>query len=508
MSDLFVFNGHIQTMDSVHPQADALVIRRGRITAIGEFADLEPLARGAKRLDVGGATILPGFIDSHVHFWRTGLMEQMLDLREATSIAQVLRVIGEGATVVSREYLLMARGFHDTKMRENRYPTLAELDSVAPDHVLYVLHNNGHSCVVNSSALRFLDLPPDTEGVETDPATREPSGVLRGKVAFQVQARLLTLRDPTVGARCLGITSELAVRAGVTTAHCLEGGRLEGDPDVADFRDHQAELPLNTLLYYQITDVERIEALGLPRIGGCVLIDGSPAAHTGALFEPYSDRPDTMGPTFWTQDELDDWVWRAHSRGLQIVVHATSERAIDQMLTAYERALVRMPRQDHRHRIDHFYFPRLDDLPRAAALGVCGGVQPAFEPSFRDMYLQRLGPERVKRIHPYRSLLDAGVRVGGGSDSFVTPIDPIAGIHAAVNQLNRGQRVTAREAVRMFTYENAYLGFEEAETGTLTVGKRGDLVVLSDDPLTTDPEGIGEISVHGTVVRGELVFTA
>src|SRR5262249_35031634 len=163
----------------------------------------------------------------------------------------------------------------------------------------------------------------------------------------------------------------------------------------------------NTVLYYQITDVEKVLGMGLPRIGGCVLIDGSPAAHTGALFEPYADRPDTVGPTYWAQEELDDWVWRSHSAGLQITVHATCERAIDQMLTAIERALARQPRADHRHRVDHFYFPRLKDVQRAARLGVGGGVQPAFEQAFRQMYLERLGPERVRRAHPYRWHLDA-----------------------------------------------------------------------------------------------------
>lgn len=505
MSDLVVHNARVRTLDPANPTAEAVLVRGGQIAAVGSDADVLAQAVGVRRFDAGGRTVLPGLIDSHVHFWRSGLVEQMLDLRQTRSLPEVMAKIRELASGAPRGSLLMARGFMDTQMAEHRYPTRAEMDAAAPDHILWIFHNNGHSCAVNSNAIRFLDLDPRTEGVELD-AEGQPTGTLRGLIAFESQRRLLTLLDPATSVRCLEIISEQAVRQGATTIHCLEGGRLEGDPDVRDFLAHQAELPVNTVLYYQITDVEKILGMGLPRIGGCVLIDGSPAAHTGALFEPYSDRPDTIGPTFWEQADLDAWVWAAHSAGLQITVHATCERAINQMLSALERALTRLPRPDHRHRIDHAYFPRLEDVRRAARLGVTSGVQPYFEQAFRQMYHQRLGEERQHRVHPYRSYLDAGVLIGGGSDSFVTPIDPIAGIHAAVNHGVPEQRVTPDEALRMFTLNNARLAFEEGECGTIERGKRGDLVVLSGDPLAVDPGAIGEIQVEATVVRGQVVY--
>ncbi len=508
MNDLLVYNARVRTLESSLPTAEAVLVRDGRIARLGASADLLADAGSARRLDAGGRPVLPGFMDSHVHFWRTGLMEQMLDLRPLRSIPEVLAAIRGRAAELPAGALLMARGFQDTKMAENRYPTRAEMDAAAPAHVLYLLHNNGHSCAVNSRALAFVDPPSGAPGLEVEPSTGEATGVIREKLAFQAQSRLLTLLDPSVRTRCLAITTQMALRAGATTVHCLEGGRLEGDPDVQDFLAHQAELPLNTLLYYQITDVEKVAALGLPRIGGCVLVDGSPAAHTGALFEPYTDRPDSVGPTYWQQDELDAWVWQAHSRGMQVVVHATSERAIDQILTAYERAQARLPRPDPRHRVDHFYFPRRQEIERAARLGVGGGVQPAFEEAFREMYLQRLGPERLGRVHPYRWHLDAGVVIGGGSDSFVTPIDPLRGMHAAVNHSIPNQRITPEEALRLFTVNDAYLGFEEEEAGTLRVGKRGDLVVLSGDPLAVPPETIRDLRVDATVVRGQVVFEA
>jgi predicted amidohydrolase YtcJ len=505
-SNLVLYNGRIHTLEKASPVVEAVVIRGGRIVFLGSSQEAIKRAEGSASLDLEGKFALPGFIDSHVHFWRSGLMDQMVDLRRTRKISEIQDLVRDAAKNVSAGGLVMGRGWVDTELTEHRYPTRADLDQAAPDHVVYLLHMNGHSCALNSRAIEFLKLDPNRPGVERDPTTGQPAGPLREKVAFESQGKLLTLMDPRVRASCLEITARQCVEGGVTTVHCLEGGRLIGDPDVKDFVAHQHSLPVSTLLYYQITDLDRILDLDLPRIGGCVLIDGSPAAHTGALYEPYTDRPDTMGPEYFTQQELNDWVFRCHRTGKQIVVHATCERAIGQMLTAFENALARHPRAGHRHRIDHFYFPRHDQVQKAAQLGVLAGVQPYFTEVFREMYLKRLGPERVRRVHPYRWFWDAGAIVGGGSDSFVTPIRPLWGIHAAVNHFVEEHRVSVREALLMFTRNNAYLGFEEDHAGTLRTGKRGDVVVLSDDLFKVRPDAIKEIRVLYTISRGCVTF--
>jgi len=505
--DLVLHNGHIRTLEKAQPEVEAAVIRGGRIVFLGSSREALAQSDSENVIDLQGRAALPGFIDSHVHFWRTGLMEQMLDLRGARSIADIQANVRQQAQRIPAGGLLMGRGWADTNLAEQRYPTRWELDQATSDHVVYLLHLNGHSCALNSRAVEFLHLDPSRPGVERDPATGEPAGPLREKIAHDMQGPLLTLMDPAIRRACLDIVSQQAVEGGVTTVHCLEGGRLIGDPDVKDFLAHQHELPVSTVLYYQITDLDRILGLGLPRIGGCVLIDGSPAAHTGALYEPYEDRPDTSGPEYWTQEALNDWVMRSHRSGLQVVVHATCERAIGQMLIAYERALSAFPRAGHRHRIDHFYFPRREQVWKAAALGVMAGVQPYFAEIFREMYAKRLGTERLERVHPYRWFLDAGTMIGGGSDSFVTPIRPLWGIHAAVNHFNPDQRITVDEAVVMFTQNSAYLGFEEDEAGSLQVGKRGDVVVLSDDIYRVAPDTINRTRVELTISRGRVTYT-
>ena len=501
-----LFNGAIHTMDQSQPLAEAIVIRDGRIIFIGASDEARRLPNGAHAIDLRGRHAFPGFIDSHVHFWRSGLMDQMVDLRCSVTIRDLQQAIRDKAAATPPGQLVMGRGWADTKLEERRYPNRHELDQAAPDHIVYLLHMNGHSCALNTRAIEWLKLDPSTPGVERESDTGLPAGPLREKVAFSSQVRLMTLLPPEVSRKCLSTISRHAVEGGVTTVHCLEGGRIEGDPDVDAFLAAQDQLPVSTVLYYQIMDLERIQSLGLPRIGGCVLIDGSPAAHTGALYQPYSDKPDTCGPEYYKQADLNEWVLRCHQAGMQVTVHATCERAIGQMLTAYENALRATPRPNHRHRIDHFYFPLRDQVWKAAQLGVCAGVQPFFAEQFHAMYAQRLGPERVKRVHPYRWFLDAGVAAGGGSDSFVTPIRPIWGIHAAVNHFELEQRITPLEALKMFTSTSAYIGFEEHETGTLKIGKRGDVVVLSDDLLKVAADTIKNVAVEMTISKGRVTY--
>ena len=507
--DLVVFNGQIHTLERSQPMVEAVAIRGGRIIFLGASDEARRIAgENIPAVDLKGRAAFPGFIDSHVHFWRSGLMDQMVDLRPARTIAGIQRALHEKARMIPEGQLLMGRGWSDTVLEEQRYPTRHDLDQAAPNHIVYLLHRNGHSCGLNSRAIDWLKLDANTPGVERESETGKPAGPLREKIAFSAQNRLMTLLTPEVRRNCLSIISQHAVEGGVTTVHCLEGGRIEGDPDVDDFLANQDQLPVSTVLYYQITDFERVRSLGLPRIGGCVLIDGSPAAHTGALYEPYSDNPETCGPEYFTQKDLNEWVLRSHQAGMQITVHATCERAIGQMLAAYECALRAFPRADHRHRIDHFYFPTRDQVWKAAQLGVCAGVQPYFAEIFHDMYQQRLGSERAKRTHPYRWFLDAGVWAGGGSDSFVTPVRPIWGIHAAVNHYCAEQRVSPLEAVTMFTRNSAYIGFEENEAGTLKIGKRGDVVVVSDDILKVAPAEIKNIQVEMTISKGRVTYQA
>ena len=264
------------------------------------------------------------------------------------------------------------------------------------------------------------------------------------------------------------------------------------------------------MVWYQTTDVAAALKLGLPRIGGCILLDGDFGPHTAALTEPYADQPDSRGTLYYTQEEIDAFVEAAHRAGLQIAMHAVGDRAAEQALNAYERALDRWPRADHRHRIEHFEVYNEALVQRARRLGVHLAIQPPFNPYFggHTRLNPLLGEERALRSDPVRSLLEAGLPIGGGSDSTVTPLQPLYGVHCAVNHSNPAERLEVEPALRLYTLDNASMAFEETDKGSIAVGKLGDLVVLAEDPFEVEPERIKDIPVEMTVVGGQTVYSA
>ena len=307
------------------------------------------------------------------------------------------------------------------------------------------------------------------------------------------------------------MASQMALERGITTLHALDGGFL-GPGDTALILRFKDELPVRIVVYNQSMDVEETVNLGLPRIGGCICADGAFEAHTAALFEPYADEPDNYGAMTYTKEEMTGFILKAHQAGLQIAVHCEADRSIEQVLSAYERALRENRREDHRHRIEHFELPTENQIERVARAGVMVAMQPAFLPAFIGMRMEKyealLGEPRLKWVHPYRTILDHGILIAGGSDSPVTAYDPLAGVQAAVDHPNPEQRVSPIEAIEMFTISGARIAFEEDEKGSLEPGKWADLVVLSDDPCVVRPDRIGQIAVDMTMVGGKIVFRA
>lgn len=309
----------------------------------------------------------------------------------------------------------------------------------------------------------------------------------------------------------LKIASGRIAERGVTTVHALDGGPRNPDATPFLFRVKN-DLPIKIIQYHQSREIQEAVDLGLPRIGGCICADGAFESHTAALFEPYADEPDNYGALTFTQEEMSDFVLKAHNKGLQIAVHCEADRAIEQVLYAYERALRHSPRKDSRHRIEHFEIPTESQVERAGRAGILAGMQPAFLPAFFfrggvERYESFLGRSRLKRIHPYRSMLSQGILMAGGSDSPVTKIDPLAGIEAAVNHPHREERLSVPEALRLFTTNGARFAFEEDQKGSIEPGKAADLVILSEDPCIVDSEKIAKISIEMTLVNGKVVFS-
>jgi predicted amidohydrolase YtcJ len=508
---LVITHGNIITMSSESLHAQALAFENGRIVRVGSNAEVQSfIDRDWPVLDLGGKTVLPGFIDAHEHMMLTGLMAAAVHLDDVENIDQILEKIAEKAKRTEKNAWIRGSYLNEQNITEERMPTRIDLDWASPDHPVFLLHATCHMCSFNSRALEIINLPLNLAGVEME--SGQPTGVVRdpGILTFVHPAMSkFILEEEKIG--FLQQASRMALDKGVTTLHALDGGDL-GPGDTRVIWANRNKFAVRIVCYNQSMDLSEIKELGLPRVGGCICADGAFEAHTAALFEPYDDEPDNYGELTYSQETMDRFILEANRAGLQIAVHCESERSIEQVLWAMEKALRDFPRTDHRHRIEHLELPTFNQLERMAKAGIMTGMQPAFIPAFigrenMEMYKALLGRERLRRVHPYRTILNHGIPICGGSDSPVTPYDPLAGIQAAVNHPSADERVTLYEAIEMFTATAAWSAFEEKEKGTIEAGKLADLVILRDDPFAVDGEKISGIKIEQVFVGGQPQMT-
>jgi predicted amidohydrolase YtcJ len=342
---------------------------------------------------------------------------------------------------------------------------------------------------------------------------RDPNGRPNGLLADRALALAWEKLSASFGAEekapaMITRAVDQALSVGITTLHALEGGATSEDSAVDTLLAVMPTLPLRLVLYLQTLDVERVLALGLPRIGGCILLDGDVGPHTAALSEPYADEPECYGTLYYSQEEIDAFVLKAHRAGLQVAMHAVGDAAVEQALNAYEAALTAHPRDDHRHRIEHCEVIREDQIQRAQRLGIALAIQPPFNHYWpHNTYYATLGQERAWKVDPVRTLMRPGLLLAGGSDSTVTPLGPLIGVHAAVNHSIPAERASVQEAMELYTINAARIAFQEDSRGSLEVGKLGDFVVLAQNPFEVDREKIKDIPVDMTVIGGDIVYT-
>lgn len=508
MDERLVFtNGNIITMDTDGSRAQALAFKNTKIVKVGSNSDVQRfIDQDWPMMDLEGKTVLPGFIDTHEHMMLTGFMAAAVHLDDVENLEQVLERIAAAVRQTEKGVWVRGSYLNEQNIAEKRMPTRQDLDKISPYHPVYLLHSTGHMCAFNTRALEVLNIPQDLEGYDQEAGN--PTGVVRdpGILTFVHPAMSRVIPEETK-VSAIAIAAKMALNKGITTLHCLDGGDM-GPGDTKIIWAHRDKLPVRLVLYNQSMDLSEVREMNLPRVGGCICADGAFEAHTAALFEPYADEPDNYGELTYSQETMDKFILKANRAGLQIAVHCESERSIEQVLWAMEKALRDFPRSDHRHRIEHFELPTSNQIERLAQIGIIASMQPAFIPAFigqekMELYEKILGPARLNRVHPYRTILDHGIVITGGSDSPVTPYDPLVGIQAAVTHPNHEERVTVHEALKIFTINAAFSAFEEKEKGSLEEGKMADLVILSDDPYKVDTENIASIKIEKIFVGGK-----
>ena len=494
-------NGRVLTL-SRPARAEALALAGAQIAAVGRNKEIQALVGPeTETIDLQGRTVLPGFIDAHTHLISTGLLETLyLNLAEARSLAELLEMVRAAARQKAEGEWLVGRRWEESRWPERRYITRADLDRVAPANPVALFRVDGHLLSVNSKALELAELPEhlrDRADLEQGLLWEEAASWLHDRIEPEAEVLERAIAAATERAHSLGITSvHDIVKPGYLRAY--QALRGEGG------------LKLRVYLNLGVEAARPLLATGLRtgfgdewlRLGGVKLFaDGSLGAGNAALSEAYLDR-EGRGKLNYDDEELSRIVVEAHEHGWQVLAHAIGDRAIEQVLRAYELAGVEPA---DRYRIEHFELASDKQLEWAARLGLIASMQPNFlqwaEPG--GLYETRLGEERTGRISPHRLALDAGLKLAFGSDCM--PLGPLFGIHRAVNAPYPAQRLTVEEALRCYTLGGAYASFEEGLKGSLEPGKLADLVVLSTDPFN-QPEEIERIQVEMVFIGGELVF--
>ncbi len=510
-AELVILGGSVITMDPSLPKAQAVAVKSGRIMAVGKVNHIRNLI-GSETLVLraNGKTIVPGFIDCHVHFIQTGLDLSKIDLRFCKNVNEVKKLIVEQVDKVKPGQWIMGASYQDFAFTEKRPPTRQELDQVAPKNPVWLSRLDTHSGVLNSEGLQKLQLPEDVEGLETN-ENGEPNGLVKGEANNYVRSSINKSLDKETRREALINASHKMLSAGVTTVHACEGGVLSSEDDAEFILNESENVPLDIRLLFQTTNINKILQAGLPRIGGDILIDGSFGSKTAALRQPYNDDTSENGILYFTQKELDDFVQEAHCKGLQVSVHAIGDAAIEQILTAYERAQAEEYRDDHRHRIEHFSLPAPSHINRSIKLGVVHSLQTSWFWSDEEVLLEktldtRLGCERSNLAYPLGSIWLAGGRICGSSDAPIVPADPLAGIYGTVKHFRTEERLSKMAGLSFYTTGAAYSSFEENEKGKIAPGFLADIVVLGGDFLSESTESLLSMGIEATIIRGEVKY--
>ena len=526
-------NARVITLEEAdhHAGANAVGIRGDRIAWVGERRDADNDFTGSYReVDLGGATVVPGFIDAHHHLITLGFWMSQIDCAfpAVRSIPEIVDAVAVRAQTTPAGEWIRGRGYDDNKLAERRHLTRHDLDVVSPHHPVLIRNASGHMSVVNSVALRRAGIGRGTVSpfgghVEID-AEGEPTGLLQ-ETAQELLGVPFLPQDKAELAGYLRTAGRAYLAAGVTSGH--EAGIFH-PAEFSVFQDAWADgsLALRTYLMIRTPFLDALEGVGFHtgfgddrlRVGSIkVISDGSLIGRTAAVCSPYDHSGDSgdLGLTMFDQAQLDDLVWRGHRAGWQLAIHAIGDRAIDMCLDAYQSALARLPRRDHRHRIEHCGVMRADIIARMARMGVIPVSQPPFIREFGDGFLDHLGRERSQLTYPLKSLLAAGIPVAGSSDSPVSSHEPLIGIQAAVTERTASgaefapaEALTVTEALSIYTRNAAFAAFDEDRKGTISVGKYADLTVLGRDPRAEPAATISEIPVVATMQGGEFVHEA
>ena len=497
-----VYEGTILTVDEHDKVAKFLVEDKGRIIFVGDV--LPEKYSKAKRIKLGNRALAPAFVDSHQHFSSFAAFNAGLNVMDAESNEEILDMASDFAKRTKTKTLI-AFGASPYSVKEGTLVTREQLDSVESERPFFFVKYDGHACVVNSALLEKVDgKVKNMRGYHPD------TGEMNQEAFFEFSSYITNTIPVTELIQSMKKAVDYEAANGIGMVHSVSGVGYPFDFDInlEKWFGRSIQNGFQMRVFSQTMDVKEVQRRGFPRIGGCFkcALDGCFGSADAALNQPYEGTTDDYGVLYYTDKQVIDFCKKANRAGLQIEMHAIGDRAFDQATRALKAALDDYPRADHRHGIIHDCFPTAEGIQICKDYNIYMPMQTAFigwrqEP---DEYLQKILGKRADLLNPMRDLWDAGILISAGSDGPCTNPNPIDWIEHAVNNPSMpSQSLTAKEALRMCTYNGYKTTFDEKERGSLEVGKIADMVILSDDLYTMPKSEIKNLKVEETILGGK-----
>lgn len=521
-------NGKVYTVNENQPLAQSVVIEGNKIIFVGSNEDAKVFIDPSTNVvDLNGKLMLPGFIDNHVHFITGGFYLLGIDLRPANSTTEFKQILKDYSKKFPGKWI--TGGYWDHEKWETKdLPTKEMIDEVVSNQPVFVERLDGHMGVANSFTLKLAGITKDTESpdgglIVKDPKTGEPTGVLKDNAMYFVTK---FIPDPTTEENYEALTAALdeAKKLGITSVQDITyGDALTAFQKAKD----EGKLTCRIFTRWPIADYEDHVKKNIKvgygdeyiRMGSLkAFADGSLGSSTAWFFDKYNQDTTTYGLAMdiITDGSMEKWCIDADKNHLQLSVHAIGDRANSWMLDLFDKITKQNPKWDRRFRLEHAQHVRFEDIKRFTELGVIASVQPYHCIDDGAWAEKRIGPERIKYTYPFKSFLDAGVKMCFGTDWYVAPLNPLLGLYAAVtrrtldNKNPNGwipeQKISIEDAIKCYTINSAYASFEENIKGSIESGKLADLIVLSDDLLTMDPVKIKDAKVELTVFDGKIIY--
>lgn len=551
-ADTIVSGGRVITMDPARPTAEAVAVRDGRILALGRVKALEKAYGGAqtRRIDLAGKTLMPGFIDPHSHIsnyvttWGLPSLSPppVGDVASIQDIIAKVRAYIQTANIPAGT-LVVATGYDDSLLAEGRHPTAADLDAISPDHPVILIHVSGHLAAANTKALALVgynrDTPDPKGGVIRRLADGSPSGVLE-ELALMPFLRLIPAKSMDEQVKTLSEVQSYYASLGITTAQ--DGISTPAEIALLQEAARRKALVLDVVAYPRWSFMKAmacdnkgaslvpLNGAPLPigvyqdrlKIGGVKLTgDGSPQAKTAYLTQPYLHPPHGLGDDYRgypvaTAEALDHWYDEAYRCKVQVLFHANGDAAADLMLTAVAKAQAQYGQQDLRPVMIHAQMIRHDQVDAMARLKIMPSFFTEHTYFWGDWHMnETVGKARAFGMSPTGYALSKGIRFTIHTDAPVLPPNHLTAIWTAVNRVSRSgvvvgpdERISVMEALKAVTLNAAYQYKEENQKGSISPGKRADLIILDQDPLSVDPMTLKDIKVIQTFKDGQSIYQA